>query len=61
MTQEKPLVGWKQICAYLNVEKKKAQRITKHAKVTFLPDYLPTVAIYPSTLKKYLEKNIYVP
>ena len=61
MTIEKPLVGWKQICSYLNVENKKARRIIKRAKVSFLPDYLPTVAIYPSTLKKYLEKTIYVP
>ena len=61
MTIEKPLVGWKQISVYLNVSIRKAQRIIKRSRIPFLPDYLPSKALYASSLKKYLEREDIIP
>jgi len=54
MTHEKPLVTWKDISAYLKVSEKVAQAIIKKGNVPLLY-FGRRVAIYPSTLKKYLE------
>jgi len=57
MTQEKPLVGWKEISAYLGVCKKTAKDKLKDFPF-FLPDYAPRKAVYSFDLQKYLRRHI---
>jgi len=54
MTQEKPLVTWKQIAAELQISEKVAKELLDKAKVPVMY-FGRRVAIYPSTLRGCLE------
>ena len=58
MTQEKPLVTWKEIAAYLGVSRRTAKKIVRKIKVPFLEAYLPRKAVYASDLQQYIKRPI---
>jgi len=66
MTEERPLVGWKDIAAYLTelyrtrVSENSAQELLERTKIPTLESYLPNVAIYPSSLRETLSKTVKV-
>ena len=56
MTQEQPLVTLKEIAAYLKVSERTAKRLLDKIKVPTLEAYMPLIAVYPFTLRKYMER-----
>lgn len=60
MTNEKPLVTWKEIAAYLGVCKETAKKMLKGCPY-FLPDYAPRKALYSFDIQKYLKRYEFTP
>jgi hypothetical protein len=55
---EKPLISWGEIADFMRVSEKTARRIFKEYNIPLLDAYGKRPAIFPSTLRKYLEGDV---